>query len=127
MSDKTPLRRLQDEAAAMVRAGGSGTARENLDAFLVRAFDQGMAAMRELSREIGQAQTEPHYIVSYEADRIVSCEEDDTVSHYQTPEDAGDDILNGVHGETGTRYVLRVETSVAAVYDRGWTMVRKTD
>lgn len=34
-------------------------------------------------------------------------------------------IERGEYGEYGTRYILKVDLSVAAVMDRGWTIVRK--
>jgi hypothetical protein len=36
-------------------------------------------------------------------------------------------ISRGEYGEYGTRYILRVDISVAAVAERGWSMTRKED
>lgn len=141
---KTPLQHLQDEAAALFGGIGPGPTRTALDALMVRAFDMGIKARREvdaqiirneLTREVDPRTFEgpapsgsirgTHYMVSTSPDRIE--DDGDAPTHYQTAEDAGDGIVHGFHGEAGTRYVLKVETSIAATYDRAWTLVRKAD
>jgi hypothetical protein len=64
------------------------------------------------------------YIVSDEPDRIEPVDEDPP-THYATPEDAGDGIMNGFHGEAGQRYVLKVTIESVVEYNRSWTLVRK--
>ena len=66
------------------------------------------------------------YIVSDAKDRIHPVEED-IPSEYPTAEAAGDAIKDGLHGEYGTRYVLKVSITAVAEYSRSWTMVRKPD
>jgi hypothetical protein len=66
------------------------------------------------------------YIVSESPDRIES-QYSETPVHYNTPEDAGDGIRAGEHGEVGTRYVLAVDVSVTAVWDRPWSLLPKVD
>ena len=63
------------------------------------------------------------YVVSDAPNRIEPVDED-TPTHYQTPEEAGDGIVNGFHGEAGTRYVLKVEVVPVAIYDRAWSLAR---
>jgi hypothetical protein len=137
MTDRTPLQQLQDEALRAIHAGGFGgfgSERAALDAYLVRAYDMGVRDMRDLDRDLDRSQstgshrTDTHYIVSTENDRVVS---DDgsrgfDPTQYQTPEEAGDGIRSGFHGQAGTRYVLKVDLSVEATYERGWELVRKT-
>jgi hypothetical protein len=66
----------------------------------------------------------PFYIVSDEPDRIEPVDEDPP-THYSTPADAGEAIMNGFHGEAGQRYVLKVTLEPVAEYSRSWTLVRK--
>lgn len=130
MSDRTPLELLQDEAIKLVRAGGLGVYRENLDEILVRAFDAGSAARKALDEETAEIEQRETagYIVSESSSRIVPTKEDgETPTHYPTAQDAGDAILRGFHGQIGTRYVLKVVTSVEAEYSRGWALVREND
>lgn len=61
------------------------------------------------------------YIVSDSPDRIDPVNEGPP-DHYDTPEDAGDSIVTGYHGELGTRYVLAVDVSVVATWDRPWAL-----
>lgn len=123
--DRTPLQHLQDELLRMVRAGGTSVDRQNLDGLMVRAFDAGIAATKELAAETARHDTTGFYVVSAVRDRIESTEDGD-LSHYQGIEDAGDAVVHGHHGEAGTRYVLRVKTSVERIYDRGWAIVKGT-
>jgi hypothetical protein len=44
------------------------------------------------------------------------------MAHYQTPEDAGDGIRQGYHGEVGRLYILKVELTVEATATRGWEL-----
>jgi len=68
------------------------------------------------------------YVVSVAEDRIETPEDDNCdgsdPAHYVTPEDATDGILNGFHGETGTRYVLEVTVAVVATATRPWVAVK---
>lgn len=68
--------------------------------------------------------TRVFYFVSLSPDRIDLADEE-SPNHYQGPEDAGDGIVHGFHGETGTRYVIKAELTVVAEYSRPWTLVRK--
>lgn len=64
------------------------------------------------------------YAVSELPDRIESSTYDEGVTQYKTAEEAGDAIVGGFHGDLGTRYVLAVDVSVAAVWERPWTLVQ---
>jgi hypothetical protein len=69
-----------------------------------------------------------HYVVSSAPDRIESdwWNEDGTaLVHYRNVPDAEEAIQSGLHGELGTRYVLAVDVSVTAVWDRPWSLVSK--
>lgn len=66
------------------------------------------------------------FIVSESPHRIEPADEE-TPTHYSSPEDAGKAITDGLHGEYGTRYVLSVALTPVAEYSRSWTLVRKTD
>lgn len=67
------------------------------------------------------------YVVS-NSDVRIDPVDGETPTHYNTPEEAGDAIVKGFHGsDYGTRYVLAVETSVAAEYTRPWTLVQKEE
>jgi len=66
------------------------------------------------------------YIVSESPHRIEPVGEE-TPTEYVSPEAAGKAIMDGLHGEYGTRYVLRVALTPVAEYSRAWTMVRKPD
>lgn len=55
--DKTPLQRIQDQAAAaFLMHPDDRVGREQLDAFLVEAFDAGVAAARELDAEVSRSE-----------------------------------------------------------------------
>lgn len=61
MEDRTPLEKIQDDAAAEFMVGihpeHRADARRALDGFLVRAFDAGVKAVNELNAELAaQAQ-----------------------------------------------------------------------
>jgi hypothetical protein len=46
--------------------------------------------------------------------------------HYQTPEEAFDDIRNGHYeGAVGTLYVVKVDISLVATATRGWELIKK--
>jgi hypothetical protein len=46
--------------------------------------------------------------------------------HYQTPEDAFDDIRsNHYSGALGTLYVIKVDISPIATATRGWELIKK--
>jgi hypothetical protein len=75
--------------------------------------------------EPGEVDTTTWYMVSGSPDRIDGWADGTTSDepvHYQTSQDAVDGITGGFHGETGTRYILTVTVSVAAVAERGWTL-----
>ena len=72
-------------------------------------------------------ETKRFYVVSEEPDRIEPFEDTGALTHYLAISDAGEAILNGYHGETGIRYVLRVTTQVVAEYRRPWTLVANPD
>lgn len=124
----SPLTQLQVETAEQIGYGSAklSAARRILDGALVKAFDLGVKALRDLDEQANsQLSGRPaKYVVSLIPDRVQPYDEDDLMG-YDTPEEAGEAILNGVHGEAGRRYVLRVETSVEAMYDRAWALVRE--
>lgn len=73
------------------------------------------------------ANTTTHYMVSDDADRITNPVgySDDPI-HYQTPEEAYDDIRNGHYeGAVGTLYVIKVEITLEATANRGWELIKK--
>jgi hypothetical protein len=143
-TDRTPLQQLQDEAVLFLGLDTGLEDRAALDAFMVRAYDMAIKARREVDAEIIRnemaREVDPRmfegprstgdrkatYVVSSDPDRIEDPQGDAPV-FYATPEDAGDGILQGWHGEAGTRYVLKVELSVEATYDRAWTLVREPE
>jgi hypothetical protein len=45
---------------------------------------------------------------------------DEGIPVYRSPDEAADAILNGWHGEHGTKYVLKVTVEVVAVATRPW-------
>jgi hypothetical protein len=124
----SPLTQLQAETAEKLNLGlpRLSATRRDLDHALVVAFDLGVKALRDLDEEANRSLPDrpAKYVVSLIPDRVQPYDEDDLMG-YDTPEEAGEAILNNVHGEAGRRYVLRVETSVEAMYDRAWALVRK--
>jgi hypothetical protein len=64
------------------------------------------------------------YVVSDSETRVEPVDEE-TPTHYNTPEEATAAILSGYHGEYGTRYVLAVDVSLVSTYDRAWELRRK--
>jgi hypothetical protein len=67
------------------------------------------------------------YVVSDSPNRIELSGEE-TLSQYETPEQAGTAITAGWHGEYGRKFVLAVTiTSVVAEYHRPWALARKED
>jgi hypothetical protein len=119
----SPLTQLQQETADQFGYGSArlSASRRTLDGALVKAFDLGVEAMGARPRVVPDRPAK--YVVSLERDSIQLYDEDDLIQ-YDTKEEAGEAIRNGVHGEAGTRYVLRVELSVNATYDRAWIAIR---
>jgi hypothetical protein len=50
---------------------------------------------------------------------------EDEPTAYESPEQAGEAITHGVHGDYGTKYVLKVSTELVAEYSRPWALIRK--
>lgn len=67
------------------------------------------------------------YVVSCDQDQITLDDDDVTLIQYANVEGAGKAIRDGYHGQYGTRYILAMDLSVAAVAERSWTLVHKTD
>ena len=67
------------------------------------------------------------FIVSDEPDSISRPVDDQHQDPplYSSPEEAGEAIKTGEHGEFGTKYVLRVAFTPVAEYRRPWALVRK--
>jgi hypothetical protein len=66
------------------------------------------------------------FIVSESPDHIEPVGEE-VPTEYATPEGAANAIRAGVHGDYGTRYVIKVAYSVVAEYSRPWALVRRED
>jgi hypothetical protein len=132
MDNRTPLQKIQAHARENLYGGiPYGPLQEALDAFLGWAFDAGSAARRTLDLEtarIEQGAGRAHYIVSTRPDMIdPTLEDGGSPTNYRTAEEAGEAVLNGSHGESGTRYVLKVELSVEAMYKRSYTLIRESE
>jgi hypothetical protein len=66
------------------------------------------------------------FVVSDSPDKIELTGEE-TLSVYDTARDAAVSITSGWHGEYGQKFILAVETTLVATYDRPWAIVRKED
>jgi hypothetical protein len=66
------------------------------------------------------------YVVSTDPESLYpGATDDDTITTYRTPEQAVASITAGLHGDFGTRYVLKIELEVVATATRPWAIVPK--
>lgn len=66
------------------------------------------------------------FVVSDSPDRIELAGEE-TLTTYDTARNAAVSVTSGWHGEYGQKFILAVETTLVATYDRPWALVRKED